>query len=334
VERYQGEALPRHGRIAVVANDALGNYVVTTPLIQMLRAKFPEATLDYFGGTRTEELRKREPMIDGGFPIHGSPPYAAAHAVAQGYHLVVNVESSEWARAFAAVASGPDGMIVGPAISADGRGEMPFANDDRGALQADPDWTAPDLRQRFPFLDSSFIGEIFCRLAYLEGPMPRYRLPQDPCGREIPDVLIATAASLPEKLWPAEKWRETVGALRDRGLRVGLLGAKPSAQAKFWQGNETEEGLVRDGLVEDLRGAFSLPQVVDALATAKQVVTLDNGILHLAAATQTPTVGLFRHGIHRLWAPPAPNVTVLTPGEDLDVAVIAPTDVLEAVRAG
>jgi ADP-heptose:LPS heptosyltransferase len=67
------------------------------------------------------------------------------------------------------------------------------------------------------------------------------------------------------------------------------------------------------------------------LGAAKAVLTLDNGILHLAAATTTPTVGLYRYGIHRLWAPPAPNLTVLTSGDGRRVADIEPDVVVRAL---
>jgi ADP-heptose:LPS heptosyltransferase len=148
----------------------------------------------------------------------------------------------------------------------------------------------------------------------------------------VPDVLIATAASQPEKLWPAPHWRAALAGINEGGFSVGLLGAPAKEQALHWKGASLEDELVRDGLAEDLRGAFSLPQVVGALGAAKAVLTLDNGILHLAAATTTPTVGLFRHGIHRLWAPPAPNVVVLTPGDGLAVADLGVSAVLGALR--
>jgi len=75
-----------------------------------------------------------------------------------------------------------------------------------------------------------------------------------------------------------------------------------------------------------------LPAVAGALARAKAVLTLDNGILHMAAAAGAPTVGLFRHGIHRLWAPPVAGLTVLTAGEGKPVSEIQPERVIEAVR--
>jgi ADP-heptose:LPS heptosyltransferase len=147
-------------------------------------------------------------------------------------------------------------------------------------------------------------------------------------GREIPDLLIATAASLPEKLWPIEKWIEVLKGFKGS---IGLLGAKPSEQGKHWKGADEEAKLLDIG-VQDLRGTFTLPQVVGALANTRAVLTIDNGILHLATAAGTHTVGLFRHGIHRLWAPPFDNLQVLTPGEGREVWEIEVEAVQEALR--
>ena len=146
------------------------------------------------------------------------------------------------------------------------------------------------------------------------------------------DVLISTAASLPEKLWPLNHWAEATNRISKMGLKVGLLGAKPSDQARYWTGESDETKLLTFGSVMDLRGKYTLPQVVGALKNAKAVLTLDNGILHLAVAAQTPTVGLYRYGIHRLWAPPSDRLTILTPGEGNPVSVISVDRVIEALE--
>jgi ADP-heptose:LPS heptosyltransferase len=310
-----------------VTNDALGNYVVATPLLQMLKAKYADGILHYYGGTRTQELWSQDPAVDWGFPLFGSEPSAAVRAGrealdGQEYDLIVNVESLPWAKAFSAAMAAGDTFVSGPCLSADGRGELSFGDDERARLWGDQDWISSDLTEKYAVMQSGFIGEIFCRLAYLNGSIPSYRVAQADPGQAVPDVLIATSASLPEKLWPVQSWMDALRWVRERGLTAGLLGAKPSSQKQFWKGASDEDELVTSGLVEDLRGQFSLPQVVGALAKANAVLTLDNGILHLAAATPTPTVGLFRRGIHRLWAPPAPNVAVLTAPEGGAVADI------------
>lgn len=339
MRRYEGEPLAAAARIAIVANDALGNYVVSTPLVQMLRARYPKGTLHYFGGIRTEELWAKESMIDFGWPLFGARPACTMRKVCEvvpkGYDLVVNVEASEWARCFTAAVSAEAGFVVGPCLGEDGRGSLPFADDERGRLAADRDWTAPDLTRVYPFLDSGFIGEIFCRLAYLDGPVPGYRLPSSPPPFDPPPCLLATAASLPEKLWTYEGWRAVCEAMAKRfGVAPGLLGAAPSSQRHFWRGSELEERLVSEGLVQDLRGKLSLPEVVGAIERTQLVVSLDNGILHLAAGTKTPVTGLYRNGIHRLWAPPAKNVHVVLPGEGGRVSEIRPETVLEVAERG
>ena len=335
MRRYQGEALAARPRLAVIANDALGNFVVVTPLLTALRSRHDPVCLDFYGGIRTQELQDASPLIDYSYPLHNSEPQAAEVAAATRlslgeYDLVVNVESGDQAKSFAGRLAEEDCFVVGPCRGQDG--DLPFADDAVGRLATDPFWTAADLTTRYPMLETGFIGEIFCRLAYLKGTIPPYDVPLADPGRPIPDVLIATAASLPDKLWPAEKWIDVLELLNHSGVSAGLLGAKPENQRRFWKGDDAEETILESGFVQDLRGEFTLPQVVGALARAKRVLTIDNGILHLAVAARTPVVGLFRFGIHRLWAPPFPNLTVLTPDEGRPVSSIDVGTVWEAIR--
>lgn len=336
MRRYLGEPIGSQPKVAVISNDALGNYVVVTPLFQKLKEKYPGITLHYYGGGRTQEFWTQEPLLDAAFSLFGNDPATITRLAQQHapYDLVINVESSEWASCFTALLCGEETFVVGPCLASTGRGKLPLAEDEAGRLAADPEWIREGIQNEYGCLKTGFIGEIFCRLAYLDGPIPTYRLPSRLSQRELPDVLIAMSASLPEKLWPLEKWEATMRAIQGKGLSVGLLGANPSAQSAFWKGVQEENYLVEHGLVRDLRGEFTLSEVVGALGSVKRVLTLDNGILHMAASTQTPTVGLFRHGIHRLWAPPAPNVTVLTPGCGNAVAEIEVEKVREALFVG
>lgn len=331
--RYEGGPLPPRPQIAIVANDAIGNFVVCTPLAQALQAKFPDCSIDYYGGTRTRELQLASDLFRSTHCLFGVPPSESFKlaACAPVYDLVVNVESSATARLFAAALAGPETQVVGPCMDAQGRKELAVGDTPQGRLLADMGWIDEDITDRHPFLKTGFIGEMYCRLCYLEGDIPPYKLPTEDPGSEIPDILIAMSASLPEKIWPSEKWQETLTRLKKEGATVGLIGGPVQLQQGLYKGSNAEADVVERGLCEDLRGQFSLPQVVGALSKAKAILTLDNGILHLAVGGGKPVVGLYRHGIHRLWAPPYPNLTVITPGEGKPVSDIEVDAVLGAM---
>jgi len=332
--RFTGQALPESPRIAVISNDAIGNFVIATPLLQMLKAQYPSATLEYFAGTRVNQFLRAsgtEALFDQAYPLHGTSAAEAFATVSLGsFDFVFNMESTTFSKVVAAALVKQDGFLAGPCLDGEGRGDLAYGDDDRGDLWRDRRWIDEEITVRYPFLTTGWIGEMFCRLAYLNGPIPAYSVPSADPGREVPDVLIATSASLPEKLWPVEKW---LAVLPQLGVSVGLIGAPARDQGRYWKGASLEDDLVAAGAVQDLRGQFSLPEVVGALGRARAVLSLDNGILHLAAAAGAPTVGLFRHGIHRLWAPPFDALTILTPGsEERSVAEIDVEVVADAMR--
>jgi hypothetical protein len=333
VIRFEGEALGDAPRIAVISNDALGNSVVITPLLQMLRAKHPGAELVYFSGTRSAELWRGDESISSGFSFLGAEPrIAVAHVLAMPtFDWVINVESNDWARMLVPILAGPEGRVTGPCIDAESRGRFPFEWNLRGTLWEDREWISESLPMDYPFLQTGFIGELFCRLAYCDGDVPRYKVHSEDPGRELPDVLIAMSASLPEKLWPVSSWVELLNDLKARGVTVGLLGAKPKSQGQYWKGLSDEDAVVSAGLVADLRGMLTLPQVAGALSRVKAVFTLDNGIMHLASAFDQPVVALFRHGIHRLWTPPYGNVVPLVSTAEGTVADIPVSTAKEAL---
>jgi ADP-heptose:LPS heptosyltransferase len=331
MRRFTGEELPASPRIAVATNDALGNFVVVTPLLQMLREEYSPSALDYYGGTRVAELADASSLVDTCYSLHGIQPRTFAESLPDVYQLVINVERSGWAKAAAAMLAGEEGFVCGPCLDREGRGDLPFAEDARGDLWRDQEWIAEDISKRYGFLRSGFIGEIFCRLACLDGAVPGYLLPRSEPSEAVPDVLVSTTASLAWKLWPIDRWQTLVRDVRARGLTVGLLGAKPKQQEKYWEGAGLETAVVEAG-AEDLRGRFTLPEVVGAIDRARLVATIDNGIVHLACATDTPTVGLFRHGIHRLWAPPAENLRLVEPGEDRQVSDIGYETVWSVIK--
>jgi ADP-heptose:LPS heptosyltransferase len=353
VKRYQGQALPSDCRVAVLANDALGNFAVCNPLLQVIRFHYPLCTLDYYGGERTRELEEASlrnaknssscRLLDWRTSVRGVKVRDVfRHALrrlrqVKHYHLVINIEASEPYPTLCALL-GVKGFVVGPCLAPDGRGMYSFLEDERGRLWADPDWKSPNLLARYPFLTTGFISEIFIKGSYLTpipgspwaGEVPKYSFPKENFPLNV-EGIVATGASLPEKMWPTEKWMELLSWLKTVGMRFALIGAPPKKARSLYASATDDDQLVQKGLVEDWRGKLTLPEVVGALSQAKLVISVDNGIVHLAAMDEAPTVALYRPGFERLWAPPNPNLIRISP-EEGGVAEIPVETVFRAIE--
>ncbi len=329
ITRYTGEILGSNSSIAVIANDAIGNFAVATIILAKLRESFPDSRRFLVNGSRTAEFGPHLGNLAEFVSIWGNDPSKIDPGLRVDH--VINLEVSPAARVLAGILAQPDGFITGPCVASDLRGDFAFQQDDRGELWKDQNWISPDITSRYRFLKSGFIGELFCRLAYLDGDIPGYSIPSLPPRIQIPDVVFSTSASLSTKLWISDHWIRLANSIRLRGFSVGLVGASPKLNRHFWHGADSDEQLLADGGVWDLRGKLTLPEVVGALAKARLVVSLDNGIMHCAAASSTPIVALFRNGIHRLWAPPAPSLSVVLPEPSQPVSTIPYEDVERTV---
>ena len=321
MERALTLPLRHRARVALLVNDALGNLCVGTIVAQGLRHVAPDVEIVWFGGPRTASLEG----------THRHDAATADPSAVGSFDAVVNLErDGRWpvlaGLLDAAVRVGP--LVVAGAV-------VPFPADPTGRVWADPDWARRDLRARHSILETAFIGEILYKACGLPkitngwpGGIPRYALPTKAPPRDTPAVLMSTGGSRADKIWPLEKWLDVVDALDGP---VGLLGADPKRQSSDYHCATIDEGLVRRDRVVDLRGRLSLPEVVGAVRNADLVVTVDNGILHFAAAFDRPTVGLFRARVERLWCPPNPNLEALShphgvPAIEASAVIAAATD--------
>ncbi|MBS1705785.1 MAG: hypothetical protein JST40_07920 [Armatimonadetes bacterium] len=318
--RYTGQELGSNARIAVIANDAIGNFAIATVILAKVREKYPQSTRFLINGSRTAEFARGMEDLAEFVSVWGNDPSTIDPGIRVDH--TINLEMTAGAKVLAGILASEGGMVTGPCIAPDLRGDFAFQSDARGDLWRDKEWISPEITSKFSFLNSGYIGEIFCRLAYLEGEVPSYHIPQSPPPFPTPPVVFSTSASLTDKLWVSDHWIRLAQKLNHLGFQVGLVGAAPSLNKHFWHGAEDDERLILEGGVEDLRGKLTLPRVVGALGAAKLVVSIDNGIMHLALSTGRAVVGLFRNGIHRLWAPPIPSLRMAIPEPGQDVSTI------------
>ncbi len=106
--------------------------------------------------------------------------------------------------------------------------------------------------------------------------------------------------------WPAPKWRELAGLLTAAGKTLVFTGTGAKDEARI---REVTDGL--SGCV-DLCGRLPWDGFVAAIAQAQLLVCVDTVAGHVAAATQTPCVVLTAGRWPYLWRPLGPQSRVLT----------------------
>lgn len=129
-----------------------------------------------------------------------------------------------------------------------------------------------------------------------------------------PLVALAPTANWDGKVWPASRFVALFQALQARipGVRAVILG-----------GPGEKEAAMAAPVLQSLKGAINLvgrltlPEVAACLRHVSLFVGNDSGLMHLAAAAGTPTLGLFGRSRASEYAPAGQNVAFIeAPGPE------------------
>ncbi|MCE2563925.1 glycosyltransferase family 9 protein [Komagataeibacter sp. FNDCF1] len=143
-------------------------------------------------------------------------------------------------------------------------------------------------------------------------------------------VALGPTANWDGKIWPADRFAAVFSALRaaDPAMRPVILYGPGAAERARAEGVLAQ---LPDAL--DTGGGLSVTQVAALLARCTLFIGNDSGLMHLAAATGIPTVGLFGRSKASEYAPAGPWArVVMAPGpvgnapmEGLSVANVVTT---------
>lgn len=121
-------------------------------------------------------------------------------------------------------------------------------------------------------------------------------------------LALAPTANWPAKQWPAERFVALAKALTDPG---GLLAGMPVVVFGAAKERDMAAPLLAanfSGGLIDLVGQTPLLPAAAALKRARLFVGNDSGLMHMAAAVGTPTLGLFGPSSRARYAPWGPHV--------------------------
>ncbi len=275
-------------RVAVLRCNALGDYLMVTPALAALRARFPDAEVTLLGARWHERFLAGRPgpvdrvrvlpRVDG---LAGQPPDAPdASALpdflrAERYDLAVQLHGG--------------GRTSNPLVSALG------ARRTIGLRAADAPPLDVDVPYRYYQPEVERYLEVV-RLAGADGPADYPALAVSAAERDAaaallpgegPWVALHAGASDPRRRWPARRFAALAGELTAAGARPVLVGGPGDAEVS----SAVSEAAT--GQVTDLTGRTDLGGLAAVLERCAVVVANDSGPLHLARAVGTATVGLY-----------------------------------------
>ena len=306
-------------RVLVMRPGALGDVLVTLPLLAAMRERFDGARVELMARADVGRLLAGWGTVDAACSIdrpEASALFMPEDAVperARRFFSQFDLAVSLW--------KDDDGRIVDAL-----RRFVP----DVYAIEPLPDPECPDHISRQLLDRAAGTGLIETTPDAI---LPEIAVPREDiaAARRLvgeaasPLVAIHPGSGSTAKNWPAERFAEVARTLRERGASVIIVEGPADAGAA---------ALLREALrgetLPELR-CVELPVLAGALSLCDCLVGNDSGVSHLAAAVGTPVVAVFGPSDPRHWRPMRPPSLVVrsATGNTADVEV---ADVLAAVK--
>jgi heptosyltransferase III len=284
---------PAGARIAVIRLRSLGDCVLTTPALALLKSHRPDLKIGVVVEDRFRAVFEGNPDVDQILP----PSVAALRAWRP--QMVINFHGGTRSMALAAAS--------GASIRAG------FAHHSGSFLYSHKIPRAQEiLGEERPVHTAEHLASAMFWLGVPMAPIPRARLvarnPANPADRVYATTAYAAIhpfASTPEKTWPAERFLAVAAQLRASGLEPVFLAGPSDDTAPF-----SEYRILR---------AAPLNEVKDLMAGAQLFLGNDSGPAHMAAAFGVPVAVIFGASNPTTWAPWRTESRVL----------VAPTSIAE-----
>ena len=299
-----------HRPILIVPYMWIGDFVRCHSVVQVLRARWPHRPVDILTTKLCAPLVKFMPGLRQGIVWdlpRGRLPFGQHHALAErlrgenyGSALIM---PRTWKSALAPFLAGIPERIgfVGEArffLINDlrfGERSLPRMIDRCGALTLPKDAPLPEA---WP------LPELVAPAAEVQAWRQQRGL-----ARGAPIAVLCPGAIGLGKRWPVEAFAVLARALADDGATVCVLGG-PQERPLAAEIIRHAGARVKDFTDTDLREA------VLTLKTADLAIANDSGLMHVAAAAGTPTIGIFGPTDPNLWGPLNPLAAIVEPDDD------------------
>ncbi len=314
-------------RILVLRGGAVGDFLVTLPMLGLLRGRWPDAAIELIGNARAGELGVGSGYLDA---VH-SQDEGRWSALFGGGPLPAPL--AEWLAAFDLVVNywpDPDGTLAR---------WFPRHAGQRFLSGAAMPMLAPAARHFCETLRPLGLATTDYRSRLPAGCLPPgtsgaglARAPSASAfgGSRLP-VAVHPGSGSARKNWPIHRWRELLGRIDEPVLLVLGEAEREWLDLGPTAGLTGESGpLAAARPPIEISRNLPLPELAATLTRCRLFIGHDSGLSHLAAAVGTPCVLLFGPTEPAMWAPPGDHVRVIRPGDRLEAITVE--EVLTAAK--
>jgi heptosyltransferase III len=295
------------GRILVIRGGAIGDFILTLPVLSALRQQFPDTHIELLGYAHIAQLALAGELVDA---VRSIEARALAGFFAR--HGVLDEELQSYFASFDIAVSflyDPDEIFQGNVARCSQVQFIagPHRPEESRSVHATEVFLKP--LERLAIFDAD--------------PVPRLAVAA--AGSSSHPLGAHPGSGSDRKNWPETKWGELLGALA-RTMPVDFLLIGGEAEG------DRLDRLSPRVPAERLQLACNLPLVELArrMSQCAAFVGHDSGITHLAAALSLPTCALWGESVEAVWHPRGERVTVLRHPRGL--AGLDVEQVIEALR--
>jgi lipopolysaccharide heptosyltransferase II len=277
-----------HLRILIIRLSSLGDIVLTIPLLNAIRAKYPDATIDFLTKNEYVSLVQTFTAVSNVHGLDTKTRTAAEHLHrelrAKHYDHVFDLHNN-WRSIKIRKELAPSIHII-----------------NKRTLKR---WILVKFKTNLLRNEPDIVGRYFEVASILE-------LPDTGKGAHIPTasaktnrVAFAPGAKHWNKRWPTEYYIEIGKELAKRGYIVAIFGS-------------ASESTLAEEIIEEVPnainecGKYELHELPDAIARCALFIGNDSGLMHIAAATSMPTIAIYGPTVREFgFMPRNENVKIL-----------------------
>jgi len=285
------------GRILIIRGGAIGDFILTLPVLAALRKQFPETRLEVLGYPHIAQLALAGGLADQVRSVEAGP--LAGFFARNG---TLDSLLQQYFGSFSIIISylyDPDGIFQGN-VARCSKAQFiagPHRPDEKAALHATEVFLRP-----------------LERLAIFEAdPVPRLNIAPIFSGNSgLPILALHPGSGSEHKNWPEAKWSELLQKLaRARPVPLLLVGGEAEQERLARLAKILPESRV------DLAKNLPLAELAARLAGCAAFVGHDSGITHLAAAVGLPLLVLWGDSVEPVWRPQGGKSTLLKDAKGL-----------------